>query len=304
MINVGILGGTGPVAGELIRILINHPDVMLRQVCEPELAGCDIKSQHHGLIGESNKQFVGELDLLKLDVLFVNTQDHKLRRMIPTVDDAPDLCVIELAENFTDARIADPFVVYGVPEMNRKPLVRGARRAVIPPAAETLMCIALLPLAMHSMLPESLSILLECNEALASVHRVDIENVQEQMRVNGNDPAPAISVSFSPSDDRRAMRVSFVLDLPLPLDNIFSMYEDLYDDHNLTHVVSETVSADEVEGTDKCVISLDKTADGRLSVQAIADAGLRGGAGDAVHVMNLLKGLYEKTGLALKASNL
>ena len=65
MINVGILGGTGPVAGELIRILINHPDVMLRQVCEPELAGCDIKSQHHGLIGESNKQFVGELDLLK-----------------------------------------------------------------------------------------------------------------------------------------------------------------------------------------------------------------------------------------------
>lgn len=303
MIDVGILGGTGRHTGELIRILINHPDVMLRQVCEPELAGRDIKSQHHGLIGESNLKFVDSLNYPKLDVVFVTTTDSAMRDTLPTLDEAPELCVIDMADSFTHARSVDPLVVYGVPEANRKPLVRGARRAVIPPAVESLACIALLPLAMRCMLPSHLPLTVECDAELAEADKVNPAQIAELLRLNGNDPMPQIQLNYEPGEKTRTMRLSATLDLPLPIDNIVEMYEELYDDHNLTYVVGEAVDGKEVEGTDKCVVSLDKTPEGLLHVEAVADAGLRGGAGDAVHVMNLLMGLYEKTGLALKASS-
>lgn len=304
MIDVGILGGTGTHTGELIRILINHPDVMLRQVCEPDLAGRDIKSQHHGLIGESSLKYVDRLEYGKLDVVFVTTSEARLRESLPTLDDAPELCVIDMADDFTHARSLDPLIVYGVPEVNRKPLVRGARRAVIPPAAESLACIAFLPLAMRCMLPRTVMVTVECASGLADAGKVNPAQVADVLRLSGNEPQPVVDMRFVPGMDSRAIRLSATLDLPMPIDNIVEMYEELYEDHNLTHVVGEAVDSKEVEGTDKCVVSLDKTPDGLLHVQAVADAGMRGGAGDAVHVMNLLMGLYEKTGLALKASNL
>lgn len=304
MIDVGILGGTGPGTGELIRILINHPDVMLRQICDPELAGRDIRSEHHGLIGECSLKFTDRLDFSRLDVIFVTSSDEGLRAVVPSVEQAPDLCVIEMADDFTHCRTIDPLVVYGVPEASRKPLVRGARRAVIPPAAESLACIALLPLAQRCMLPPRLSLVVECDPALALKDRVQPTQVSDLLHLNGNDPMPLIEMDYRPAAGGRVMRLSALLELQLPIDNIVEMYEELYDDHNLTHVVGEAVDGKEVEGTDKCIVSLDKTPDGLLQVQAVADAGMRGGAGDAVHVMNLLMGLYEKTGLALKASNL
>ena len=299
MIKIGITGGASPVAGELIRILINHPDVRICQIYADGLAGRDINSVHHGLIGECALKFDGEINPDKLDVLFVA---DKTNVSTPTVDEYPELYVIDMTADFQAARQQDSLVVYGVPEVNRKALVRGARRAVIPPAEEILICVALLPLALRSMLPSEVTIDLQATDELTNDARVQYANVSNAFKLCGNEPAPRFVINCQPADSERTMRITTKLNLDLPLDNIVDMYEEIFDDHNLTYVVGESVPDKEVEGTDKCIITLDKTSDGLLMVQAVADARLRGGAGDAIHVMNLLKGLYEKTGLALRAS--
>lgn len=303
MIDVGILGGASSQAGELIRILINHPDVIIRQVYASELANSDVKAVHHGLIGECNLKFTNTLEVDKLDVLFITSEENMPSELVPSVETAPELCVIDMVSDFGEARREDAFVVYGVPEVNRKALVRGAKRAVIPSAVESLVCIALLPLAMRSMLPDDIAVDVTANPELYKYRRFNMKHVADVFHINGNMNNPAISFKFHDSDSRRVMRLKTEINLPLPLDNIIGLYEEVYDDHNLTHVVSEPVEDKEVEGTDKCIISLDKTPEGILQIEIVADARMRGGAGDAVHVMNLLTGLYEKTGLALKASN-
>lgn len=303
MINVGIYGAATPCAGELLRILVNHPDVMIRCAVDSGLSGCEVTSAHHGLIGECSLDFSDSLDLSRLDVLFItasgNERTPELRDMIAA---KPDLRVVDLVGAFAEERIIDTFTVYGVPELNRKSLVRGARHVVIPSALESVSTVALLPLAMRAMLPATLPLRIEAAPDVTVAQPRDISNMLRELAAAGAKP---FDVSLTFADDAtlgRVIRISCDLELPVPIDNITDMYEELYDDHNLTFIVGEEVAPDEVEGTDKCVISLDKSPEGSLQLRAIADARMRGGAGDAVHVMNLLMGLYEKTGLALKAS--
>lgn len=303
MINVGILGGSSPNAGELIRILVNHPDVMLRQIYEPGAAGRDIISAHHGLIGECMLKFSDIFDPDKLDVVFIASDNaDNISNLLPTLTDVPDLKVIDMCSEFYEARQRDPLIVYGVPEVNRKALVRGATHAVIPPAVETIAAIAMYPLALRSMLPPVIDLNIECDNKLDVMQNIVTSHVSDLFSLAGNAVAPQIRVNHKDVNLGRVIRLTAHIDLPLPIDNIADLYEEIYDDHNLTHIVGEPIDAKEAEGTDKCIITLDKTADGQLMIQAIADARMRGGAGDAVHVMNLLTGLYEKTGLALKAS--
>ena len=81
------------------------------------------------------------------------------------------------------------------------------------------------------------------------------------------------------------------------------VYEDYYDDHNMTYILRDRKDYKEVEGSDKCIVSLIDKSNGQLVIDTIADARLRGGAGDATHVMNLFCGLHEKVGLTLKVNN-
>lgn len=304
MIKVGILGGSTPQAGELIRLLVNHPDVSITGVEAPELGDRDIKSVHHGLIGECALKFTDTLPISELDVLFVTLPKATSRAEVPSPAEAPELFVIDVTGDFESARKADPLMVYGVPELSRKALVRGSRRAVIPSVVETLSAIALLPLAQRSMLPEHVQIDIDADPQTGfsvpdSFPFLETLLTREDM---SRDIKPFFEVH--PSDTGRVVRLSVDLQVPVPIDNIMSLYEEIYEDHNLTHIVGEAVDSDEVEGTDKVIVSLDKGSDGLLQIRAIADAGLRGGAGDAVHIMNLLTGLYERTGLELKAHTL
>lgn len=302
MINVGILGGASPNAGELLRILINHPDVILRQIYEPGLAGRDITSTHHGLIGECTLKFSDTFNPDKLDIVFVTSRAKEITPILQNLTDIQGLKIIDLCSEFYEARKQDPLIVYGVPEVNRKALVRGATHAVIPPVVETLACIAMYPLALRSMLPQTIDIDIEGNTHLDTTRQPVISHISDLFLLAGNASAPQLNLNYKEIELGRVVRLSAHIHLPLPIDNIADIYEEIYDDHNLTHIVGESVNEKEAEGTDKCIITLDKTSDGKLMIQAIADAKMRGGAGDAVHVMNLLMGLYEKTGLALKAS--
>lgn len=298
MINIGILGAASPKAGELLRILVNHPDVMIKCVVDDDMAGYDVTSIHHGLIGECSLEFSSTLNPSKIDAVFT-TETTPNAILSDSTDE--EICVIEMGRNFADVRQEDSLAVYGVPELNRKSLVRGARHVVIPSPLESVATVALLPLAMRDMLPDELTLIVEAERDILDELPGSLNTMVEELCRNGA-KSFQVRTELKEAPLGRVLRLSLDIHMPVPLDNIIDMYEEMYDDHNLTFVVGEELDSKEVEGTDKCIVSIDKGPDGTLQLRAIADAKMRGGAGDAVHVMNLLMGLYEKTGLSIKAS--
>ena len=96
------------------------------------------------------------------------------------------------------------------------------------------------------------------------------------------------------------MAVSY-LDCPLELTEIIRIYSEYFADHNFTFITSKIPDLKDVVNTNKCIIHLDKIG-GKLLITAVIDNLLKGGAGNAVHTMNLLFGLQETTGLTMKAT--
>lgn len=300
MINVGIAGGDDPLAGELIRVLVNHPDVVIRGISCPALDGHYITSVHHGLIGESPLRFSSALDISALDILFVTNPAGHYGQDVPSPAEAPELSVIDLYADIAEARGIDPLVVYGVPEISRKALVRGAKRAVIPPVQEVVTAIALYPLAQKSMLPRNLNV--EITTEFPDSVKPVTPFLEKVLQPANNEKPLSLSYTALKGSVQRAIVMSAEISTPMPIHNIHELYAEIYDDHNMTFIVSDGMDEKEVVGTDKCIISITKSDNGYVKVKAYADAILRGGAGDGVHVMNLLMGLYEKTGLSLKAN--
>lgn len=149
MIKTVIIGGSTPVAGELIRILINHPDVDIIQVQSNENIGRAVADIHTGLIGETELKFTSVADVTKADMVFVCDCSP-----VPHVTDEQRVVCFFPPETDKEK------YVYGLPEMNRKSMVRGARRVVIPSAQAMLTMLALLPLARNLMLKGKIDILL------------------------------------------------------------------------------------------------------------------------------------------------
>ena len=81
-IRVGIVGGAGYTAGELLRILIHHPNAEITFVNSSSNAGNPIADIHEGLIGETELQFTSELPLNDIDVLFLCSAHGDSRKFL------------------------------------------------------------------------------------------------------------------------------------------------------------------------------------------------------------------------------
>lgn len=294
------------MAGELIRLLVNHPDVDIVWVNSARYAGRLISDVHHGLLGETSLRISPGVDLSSINVLFIfrhkgQTIEWLSDRVIPD-----KLRIIDLSVDMQDPDVADEHgFVYGLPELNRKVLVRGATRAIVPHPVAALCALALLPLAkdeaLHSRLVADI-----CEPRLRASSERTFDDVASEVRFALKELHPTfneeIEINTSESDRDRAVRLTVTLAADHDIAELTRMYEEYYDDHNFVFIVNSGIpDAKEVEGTNKCLLHLDK-ADGRLTVTAIMDDIIKGGAGTAVHCMNLLFGLAERTGLALKAS--
>lgn len=306
MIKAGIIGGSNPMAGELVRLLINHPDVEIMWVDSARFTGRLVSDVHHGLLGDTMLRISPSSSnhLSDIDVLFIFRhrgqtvewfKDHPL----------PDgLRVVDLSVDMRDSRNAEAFdFVYGLPELNRKAMVRGARRAVVPHPAANIVELALLPLAKSGNLPAAVCAALTMPAACEPIEdSAEVEGeIQRALASLMPESEMSLTLAASEGADERAMTASVTFDCDLDIGEIMRDYEEFYDDHNFTFVVTETPAPKEVEGTNKCLMRIDKT-DGHVVVSATMDAMLKGSAGTAVHDMNLLFGLHERVGLALKAS--
>lgn len=302
MIKIGIVGADSPQAGELLRILVNHPEVDIISLYAPGMAGREVSCRHHGFIGERVLTFTDSINPSKLDAVFIADDSETGRRIVDRIEEWPELRIINLAPSrFENWENSD--MEYGLSEINRKPLVRGAKTAIIPSVAAAVSLIALYPLASNLLLDSDIDIEVSAPAALLSPDPKHIsEEISRQLKkyqtgFNGN-----VYVRFTRGDTERGIRSKVTMKCPLSAIEVDRFFEAVYDDHNFTFMTMEEVSEKEVEGTQKCVVSFCKPGAGLVEINAVADAFMRGGAGDAVHMLNLLFALHEKVGLHLKAS--
>lgn len=303
MIRAGIAGADTPMAGELIRILLNHPDVELLSTFAPGKVGRKVASVHHGLAGECDLDFSQDINPGQLDVIFIDAHSEVADRFRMNTDRWPDLRIIDMSHCPTlDLKSLD--MAYGLPEINRKQLVRGCKRAVVARSIAAAAIIGLYPLAKHLLLKGNLSVEYACPPDIDTPEKTEMARQEILQVLSKTQNSFTGDVILKRSDEEvseRGLKVTVNLPCSLEVDELFKIYSDLYDDHNFTFTVSRIMPGYEVEGTQKTLISLQKHASETLTVTVIADCRMRGGAGDAVHVMNLLFGLQEQTGLRLKA---
>ncbi len=298
MIKVGIYGPAevnSPVRKQLLRLLLRHPDVDLRAVASPMGNATPLAQLHPVYAGETELTLERVLKLDGLDVLFVIDEENLTDDILAKYADDKDFRLIVLGK--TPRLTADSGdMVYGFPEYNRKALVRGARGAVNPTPEAMLIELALFPLAKFGVLDSEVNIAVgggasELAVAAAEAHRM-LELVQPAF-------SHAIVCECGPDTTYERIDLKATLHTSVALDEVERIYNETYEDHNFTYVVPGDGPVEEdLRGSNKCLIRLAKEGE-ELTVYASIDAMTRGVTGNAVHLMNLLFGLYERTGLSI-----
>lgn len=301
MVKVGIINAANRIAGEIIRILINHPETELVSIYEPSLTGRAVNSIHHGLIGSLQLNFTDKLNYEDLDLIIITGTSHQIKNFkLPVAD---NLKIITLSEDYNDK--IDENSIAALSEIHRKPLVREGKIAhVISPLAVPVL-VALAPLASFLLLNSDIEVEISLPEDIAE--RIDtkkeisvISDLLKEKQVSFNRP---IGLKIKPTSPlSRSAQLSISLSSSLPLEEIEKIYEQTYDDHNFSFLTSQDIEPKEVEGTQNVVFNIRKPDAETLNINVVTDSRMRGGAGDVVHTLNLLFGLHEKTGLHLKSS--
>ena len=302
MFKVGILGASSPQAGEIIRILINHPEIEIISLYAPNFLGRNVSSVHHGLIGEQSLTFSDKVNLEDINLLFITEKSEVSQKVLEQLDSLEDLYLISLSRDFIPDNLLAEFEI-GLSEINRKALVRGAKRAWLPSPAVVSSLVALVPLAQYMLLNSDIGIEISLPSDLKGV---DVEKearfMSDVLKDNQASFGGKINLNYNTADSERSQSIIISLKSSLPLEEIEKVYDQIYDDHNFAFLTLNDISTREVEGTQKIVMKLEKPSPDILNIHIVSDARLRGGAGDAIHVMNLFFGLHEKTGLNLKPS--
>ena len=321
MIKAGIIGGAGYTAGELIRLLINHPDVQLMWVNSSSNAGNPVASVHQGLIGETDLVFTDQTPFDEINVLFFCTPHGQTRAFLESHSVPDDLRIIDLSTDYRHQDGTHDFV-YGLPELNRKAIVRGAKHIANPGCFATAIQLALLPLAKNLLLNKDVHVFAITGSTGAGVKpaptshfswRNDNISIYKPFRHQHLDE---IRQSLSQLQNSFASEIDFIpvrgcfsrgifatlyLDCPVELSEIRRLYDDYYSDHNFTFVTNKMPDLKDVVNTNKCLLHLEKEGN-KLIIVSVIDNLLKGASGTAVHNMNLLFGLHERTGLCLKGS--
>lgn len=322
MIKAGIIGGAGYTAGELIRLLLIHPDVELKWVNSSSNAGNLITDVHQGLLGELDMRFTSETPWEEIDVLFFCTPHGETRKFMETHVVPADLRIIDLSQDYRIQDDSHDFY-YGLPELNRRRIVKeGARHIANPGCFATCIQLALLPLAKNLLLNSTVHVNAITGSTGAGVKpsatshfswRNDNVSIykpfKHQHLAEIRQSLTQLQNSFKADIDFIPVRGCFsrgifttaYLDCPVELSEIRKLYDEYYADHNFTFVVDKMPDLKDVVNTNKCMIHLMKEGN-KLLIVSVIDNLLKGASGQAVHNMNLLFGLHECTGLKLKPS--
>ena len=312
-IRAGIIGGAGYTGGEMIRLLIRHPNVGIRFIHSKSNAGKPVYAVHEDLFGETTLVFDAEWQS-DIDVLFLCLGHGEAKKFLDEAGSSFEaVLIIDLSQDFRLKKEGNVFV-YGLPELNRE-AIREAKAVANPGCFATAIELGLLPLAKAGLLKDvyttgitgstgagqALSATghfswrannIQAYKTLTHQHLSEVAQSLEQLQGSKS------PVHFVPwrGDFTRGIFVSSQLRCG---EDVYGLYEEYYRGHPFTHVSRTPISLKQVVGTNKCLIQLEQAGD-QLVVHSVLDNLLKGASGQAVQNMNLRFGLDETAGLQLK----
>ncbi len=318
MIRIGIIGGAGYTAGELCRLLLNHPEAEIVFINSESNAGNLITDVHEGLYGETDMRFTDELPFEDVDVVYFCFGHGKSTQFLTDHYIPADVRIIDLAQDFRLAAEGNDYV-YGLPELNRTAIL-GAQHVANPGCFATCIQLGLLPLADAGLLQGDVSVNAITGSTGAGVkpsstahfswrsgnmsiykafqHQHVPEIVQSLQQLQ---PSFEGAIDFIPyrGDFPRGIFATEVITCDAPEEEIADLYRDFYSDAPFTHYVDRAVDLKQVVNTNKCLIHAERHGN-KLLVTSVIDNLLKGASGQAVQNMNLMFELEEDAGLRLK----
>ena len=318
-IRVGVLGAAGYTGGELIRLLLNHPETEIVFANSESNAGNLVSDVHEGLVGDTDLRFTDEMPFEKVDVVFFCFGHGKSEAFLKEHTIPTHVKIIDLAQDFRIAGNHD--YVYGLPEINKEAITK-AQHLANPGCFATAIQLALLPAAHLNILKEDVAVNaitgstgagqkpgatthfswrnnnLSIYKAFTHQHLAEI--CQSLKQVQGYLDA---SIDFIPyrGDFARGIFCTAVIKTKAPAEDVVEAYRDFYADAAFTHYREKAIDLKQVVNTNKALVHVD-CFEGKILVTSAIDNLLKGAVGQAVQNMNLMFGIDETAGLRLKAS--
>lgn len=336
MVRVGILGAAGYTGGELIRLLINHPEAEIVFANSESNAGNKVYDVHEGLIGDTELEFTSEMPFDKVDVVFFCFGHGKSEAFLKEHTIPANVKIIDLAQDF---RIkGDHDYVYGLPETHREEIAK-CQHLANPGCFATCIQEGLLPLAKAGLLTHDIAVNAITGSTGAgqkpgatthfswrnnnfSVYKLFTHQHLHEICQTLNELRPAsapraidtldegfegdgITVDFIPyrGDFARGIFCTEVItcDKAQDKDAIVALYKEFFKDAAFTHYSDKALDLKQVVNTNKCLLHVEVFGR-KIVVTSMIDNLLKGAVGQAVQNMNIMFGLDEKAGLNLKAA--
>jgi len=318
-IKAAIIGGAGYTAGELIRILLNHPQVELIFVNSTSNAGNKLTDVHSGLLGDTDMNFTDQLPYNEIDVLFFCTAHGDTKKFLEANDVPRHLKIIDLSTDYRHKVEGNKFV-YGLPELN-KDAIKGASYIANPGCFATAIQLGLLPLAKAGLLKNEVHVNAITGSTGAGVkpsatshfswrennisvykafeHQHLQEITESLVQLQGDFKG---DINFIPvrGNFTRGIFVTTYLNFDGSLEEAENLYCEYYKDSPFVTVTDKNIDLKQVVNTNKCAIHLEKHGN-KLLILSCIDNLVKGASGQAVHNMNLIFGIEETEGLKLKA---
>lgn len=320
MVRVGILGAAGYTGGELIRLLLNHPEAEIVFANSESNAGNPVADVHEGLYGDTELCFTSEMPFDSVDVVFFCFGHGKSEAFLKEHSIPENVKIVDLAQDFR-LEAPDHDYVYGLPEINKERIAK-AQHVANPGCFATCIQLGLLPAASMGLIKGSVAVNAITGstgagqKATATTHfswrnnnmsiykaftHQHVPEIRQSLRqVQGHLDA---DIDFIPyrGDFSRGIFATEVIKTDRPLEEIVEAYKAFYRDARFTHYVDKSIDMKQVVNTNKALVHCDKYGD-KLLVTSTIDNLLKGAVGQAVQNMNIMFGLDEATGLNLKSS--
>ena len=321
-VNIGIVGGAGYTGGELLRVLLRHPNAHIAFMHSTSSAGELVSKVHADLLGDTELKFTNTLDQ-NIDVLFLCVGHGDANKFLTANEIKASIKIIDLSQDFrlaASAKIGDRNFIYGLPELQRE-AIKSANNIANPGCFATAIQLGLLPLAAKGLLKEVYTTgitgstgagqglsntshfswrvnNIQAYKTLQHQHLNEIVQSLVQLQCNQN-----AEVNFVPwrGDFTRGIFVTSIISSDLSLEALYDLYNAFYEGHAFTHVSKNNIDLKQVVNTNKCLIHIEKQGN-KIAIHSVVDNLLKGAVGQAVQNMNLIFGIEEGAGLQLKAN--
>lgn len=323
MLEIGIIGGAGYTAGELIRLLLNHPKANINFVYSTSNAGNKLHKVHKDLIGSTEISFTSQINT-KVDTLFLCLGHGNSTTFLENNNFSKNTKIIDLSNDFrlfADKKFEGKDFVYGLPELD-KTVIKTAKYIANPGCFATALQLAILPLAAKGLLNNDIHINAVTGatgagtslsatthftyrdnnyshyKAFNHQHLGEINQTVNQLQANFN-----AEINFVPNRGNfsRGIFATTYTKYDGSLDDAIKIYKEYYKNAAFTFVSDEEIHLKQVVNTNKCLLHLVKHGN-KLLITSTIDNLLKGASGQAVQNLNLMYGFEETLGLNLKAS--